>query len=270
MIGSIHGILLNKTNSNAILIDCAGVGYEVMVAESVIKKLPPVGTHIFLFTYLRILEDAHTLYGFVHPMEKELFLEIIKINKIGPKIALAILDRYNFNEMVAIIKTKDHETLAKNVSGVGKVTAQRIILELFNQLDSLKRIALETGLTMENMKKVYPLINPKTATTVALTPFGNETIAVESLSKIKTKKENVTSIEEDKVVVDSWTPNFDSPYADFTGLSINETVDTAKIALVNLGLGENKAQEYIEQVYKEGMPTQDLVKACLDLYMGKK
>lgn len=134
MIGRIQGILLEK-NPPQVLVDCHGVGYEIDVPMSTFYNLPSLGDSITLFTHLAIREDAHVLYGFWTAEERTLFRQLIKITGIGARTALALLSGISAKEMAEIVVMQDTARLCR-VPGIGKKTAERLLLELKGKLDS--------------------------------------------------------------------------------------------------------------------------------------
>lgn len=135
MYSLLFGYLLDKT-TNTVVVLCNDVGYEVTVPLSTYEQLPAIGTKVVIFTYLRVTEDSQTLYGFAHPAEKLIFLELLKINKVGPKVALSILGMYDLQRLLNIVELRDVDRLSK-VPGVGKLTAEKIIVELKNRQEQL-------------------------------------------------------------------------------------------------------------------------------------
>ena len=127
MITRLTGILLEKKAPN-LVIDIQGVGYEVLAPMSTFYQLPELGDKITLLTHLSISENAHTLYGFFQPQERELFRALIKVNGVGPKLALTILSGIEPDEFVRCIQTQDTTSLI-NIPGIGKKTAERLIIE---------------------------------------------------------------------------------------------------------------------------------------------
>ena len=134
MIGRIHGTLLQK-NPPQLLVDCQGVGYEIDVPMSTFYNLPSVGEKVTLFTHLAIREDAHILYGFGSLDERALFRQLIRITGIGARIALALLSGLSVTEMTQAVALQETARLTK-IPGIGKKTAERLLLELKGKLDS--------------------------------------------------------------------------------------------------------------------------------------
>ena len=135
MIGRLKGYLVEKTPP-FILLDAQGVGYEIEVPMTTFFNLPEVGSEITLLTHLVVREDAHLLFGFATPTERQMFRQLIKINGIGAKVALSILSSIESNEFANAIKTDDTNILIK-IPGIGKKTAERLVLELKDKLKDL-------------------------------------------------------------------------------------------------------------------------------------
>jgi len=128
MIGKLTGILLEK-NPPQILLDVQGVGYEVDVPMSTFYNLPAINEKIVLHTQLIVREDAHLLFGFATQDERRMFRQLLKISGVGPKMALAVLSGMSLADLAAAVSAKDATRLTK-VPGVGKKTAERLLLEL--------------------------------------------------------------------------------------------------------------------------------------------
>lgn len=132
MIGRLSGILLEK-QPPFILIDVNGVGYECQAPMNTIYNLPEVGHATVLHTHLSVSENSQTLYAFFSLEERKLFREVIKVNGVGPKLALAILSAMSAVEFVQNIHQGEVNTLVK-IPGVGKKTAERLIIEMKDRL----------------------------------------------------------------------------------------------------------------------------------------
>ena len=128
MIGRLHGKLLEK-NPPQILIDVSGVGYEVDVPMSTFCNLPEVGGELTLHTHFVVREDAELLYGFATLAERAVFRALIKISGVGPKIALALLSGITVDQLKDAVDRGETGLLTK-VPGIGKKTAERLVLEL--------------------------------------------------------------------------------------------------------------------------------------------
>src|SRR5438876_1868791 len=133
MITFLPGRLVSSLPTQA-TIDVGGVGYEVLIPLSSYDKLPAVGDPIRILTHLAVREDAHLLYGFMTAAERDLFrLLVNNVSGIGPKLALAVLSGMSVNNFKAAVVNSDVVSLAK-ISGLGKKTAERIVLELKDKL----------------------------------------------------------------------------------------------------------------------------------------
>lgn len=134
MIGRIQGILLQK-NPPQLLVDCQGVGYEIDVPMSTFYNLPAVGEKVTLFTHLAIREDAHVLYGFGSLDERALFRQLIRISGVGARTALALLSGLSVTDMSQAVALQDASRLT-SIPGIGKKTAERLLLELKGKLET--------------------------------------------------------------------------------------------------------------------------------------
>ncbi len=128
MIGRLNGTLLEKTPP-LLLIDCHGVGYECEVPMSTFYNLPAIGEKVVILTHFVVREDAQLLYGFGSDQERVTFRQLLKVNGIGAKSALAILSGLSIDDLVQAVAMQDAAMLTR-VPGVGKKTAERLLLEL--------------------------------------------------------------------------------------------------------------------------------------------
>lgn len=132
MIGRIEGRLLEK-NPPSILVDVAGVGYEVDVPMSTFYQLPAVAERVALLTHLTVREDAHQLFGFATAEERSAFRELIRISGVGARTALAVLSGLSVGELAQAITLQETARLTR-IPGIGKKTAERLLLELKGKL----------------------------------------------------------------------------------------------------------------------------------------
>lgn len=128
MIGRLRGTLVEK-QPPWLVVDVAGVGYELEASLTTQMALPAVGETVSLHTHLSIRDDAHLLYGFARGQERELFRALIKVNGVGPKLALAILSGMDEAAFVRCVREDDIKSLTR-LPGVGKKTAERLIIEM--------------------------------------------------------------------------------------------------------------------------------------------
>ena len=132
MIGRLHGILAEK-NPPQVLLDCHGVGYEVDVPMSSFYNLPAVGEQVTLLIHFVVREDAQILYGFLSAGERSAFRELIRISGVGPRTALSVLSGMSVAELAQAVVQQQAGRLIK-VPGIGKKTAERLLLELKGRL----------------------------------------------------------------------------------------------------------------------------------------
>jgi Holliday junction DNA helicase RuvA len=132
MIGKLTGTLLEK-NPPQILLDCHGVGYEVDVPMSTFYLLPASGEKVSLLTHFVVREDAQILYGFATAAERDAFRQLIRISGVGPRTALSVLSGLSVNDLAQAISTQETGRIVK-VPGIGKKTAERLLLELKGKL----------------------------------------------------------------------------------------------------------------------------------------
>lgn len=132
MIGKLTGTLADK-NPPQVLVDCHGVGYEVDVPMSTFYNLPGVGEPVSLLTHFVVREDAQILYGFASAGEREAFRQLIRISGVGPRTALSVLSGMSVAEIAQAVTAQDAGRLVK-VPGIGKKTAERLLLELKGKL----------------------------------------------------------------------------------------------------------------------------------------
>jgi holliday junction DNA helicase RuvA len=132
MIGKLTGTLSEK-NPPEVIVDCAGVGYEVQVPMSTFYNLPGLGDKVSLLTHFVVREDAQILFGFGTPQERATFRQLIKISGVGPRTALGILSGMSVTELSQAVTLQDPNRLTK-IPGIGKKTAERLMLELKGKL----------------------------------------------------------------------------------------------------------------------------------------
>jgi len=133
MIGRLRGELVLK-HPPQLMLDVQGVGYELEAPMSTFYQLPALGQQVSLFTHLAIREDAHVLYGFAREPERALFRSLLKVSGVGAKMALAILSGMSVDEFVRCVQESDSASLV-HLPGIGKRTAERLIVEMRDRLD---------------------------------------------------------------------------------------------------------------------------------------
>lgn len=142
MIGRLKGTLLEK-QPPALLIDVNGVGYDVQAPMTTFYELPATGAEVVLHTHLAVREDAHVLYGFLRKSDRAMFRNLIKVSGVGPKLALAILSGMSADEFAASVHAGDSAGLTR-LPGVGKKTAERLVVEMKDRLNDWQGVSLQT------------------------------------------------------------------------------------------------------------------------------
>ena len=139
MIGFLRGIIIKKQPPQ-LLLDVQGVGYEIEAPMTTFYALPDVNNEIEIFTHLVVRDDAHLLFGFATENERHMFRTLIKVNGVGAKMALTILSGMEADEFAQCIRNSDAARLVK-LPGVGKKTAERLIIEMRDRLDNLPAVS---------------------------------------------------------------------------------------------------------------------------------
>ena len=147
MIGRLRGTLAEKQPPH-LIVDVNGVGYELEVPMTTLYRLPGIGESVTLHTHLVVREDAHLLYGFAEKRERELFRELIRLNGVGPKLALALMSGLEVDELVRCVQAQDTSTLVK-IPGVGKKTAERLLVELKDRFKAWETMPSISTLVVE-------------------------------------------------------------------------------------------------------------------------
>lgn len=132
MIARLRGVLIEK-QAPEIVVDVGGVGYEVLVPMTTLYQLPALGEEVALYTHFVVREDAQQLYGFADAASRQLFRDLVKVNGVGPKMALAIQSGMDSNDFVRCVQDGDTAALVR-VPGVGKKTAERLVIEMRDRL----------------------------------------------------------------------------------------------------------------------------------------
>jgi Holliday junction DNA helicase RuvA len=138
MIGRLRGTLISK-QPPSLLVEIAGIGYEVEAPMSTIYDLPGLGQEVILLIHHAVKEDSVTLYGFLHESERTLFRNLLKVSGIGAKIALAVLSGVSTDHFARLVQTGDVVALTK-IPGIGKKTAERIVVELRDRLEGVSGV----------------------------------------------------------------------------------------------------------------------------------
>jgi len=146
VIGFIRGKLVVKTPPH-LTVDVGGVGYDIEAPMSTFYTLPALGCEVRLLTHLVVRKDAHILYGFGTQEERTLFRNLLKVSQIGPKIALSILSGVSVEGFATLVKLQDSAALTK-IPGVGRKTAERVLLEMKDRLDALNEATIAGAVPM--------------------------------------------------------------------------------------------------------------------------
>jgi Holliday junction DNA helicase RuvA len=148
VIAHLRGLILSKAPS-AVVVECGGVGYELAISVATYTELGELGAEARLHVHTHVREDALLLFGFAELAEKRLFEKLLTISGIGPKLAITVLSGISAERLVGAIRAGDHATLTK-IPGIGKKTAERVVLELKDKLDDMARFATESGSPVSN------------------------------------------------------------------------------------------------------------------------
>ena len=168
MIGRLRGVLAWK-QPPYLLIDAHGVGYELEASLTTFQTLPEIGAEVTLLTHLAVREDAHTLYGFASPAERSLFRNLIRVTGIGPRLALLILSGMSVELFGRCVRENDTTSLTR-LPGIGKKTAERLIIEL---RDRIGELGLDpTAVVLPGGRAAAPAINPVDDAISALVALG--------------------------------------------------------------------------------------------------
>src|SRR5437870_5539678 len=134
MIAHLRGKLISR-HPSLVIVETAGVGYDVTISVPAFAELPPLGSEVAFHIHTHVREDQIALYGFLRPEEKQLFEKLITVSGIGPKLAITILSGMPADEMVGAIRGNDVARLTR-IPGIGRKTAERMVLELRDKLPS--------------------------------------------------------------------------------------------------------------------------------------
>ena len=168
MIGRLSGTLIQK-QPPLLMIDVHGVGYEVQAPMSTFYSLPELDKPVVLLTHMVVREDAQLLYGFHSESERRLFKSLIKVNGVGPKLGLTILSGISADEFVQVVKNNDESGLVR-LPGIGKKTAQRLIVEMKDRLDDWDSSITDgkTSTASDHLNAEQDIIKEATSALIAL------------------------------------------------------------------------------------------------------
>lgn len=168
MIGRLRGVLAGK-QPPYLLIDAHGVGYELEASLTTFQTLPEIGAEVTLLTHLAVREDAHTLYGFASAAERSLFRCLIRVAGVGPRLALLILSGMSVERFGRCVRENDTAALTR-LPGIGKKTAERLIIELRDRIGELGFDP--TAVVLPGGRAMTPAINPVDDAISALVALG--------------------------------------------------------------------------------------------------
>ena len=163
MIGFIKGILKEK-DFNTITIECNGIGFQIMVTNSCMANMPDLEQEVKIYTYLHVREDEMSLYGFISPEEKRLFLQLITVSGVGSKTAIQILSAERMSAIINSIINEDSSVIA-SCKGIGKKVAEKIIVELKDKIKPLDYILPNESIFAQNNENIEEAV-------VVLTSLG--------------------------------------------------------------------------------------------------
>jgi Holliday junction DNA helicase RuvA len=187
MIGRLRGILISK-QPPSLLVEIGGIGYEVEAPMSTIYDLPGIGKEVILLTHHAVKEDSVTLYGFLHEAERALFRNLLKVSGIGAKIGLAVLSGVSTDHFARLVHAGDVVALTK-IPGIGKKTAERIVVELRDRLDGL------SDLPGGSLQGPGAPLDAAGEATVALQQLGYKPVEVSRLvQKVAVEGDNAEAI----------------------------------------------------------------------------
>ncbi len=170
MIGRLRGEIVYK-QAPRLMVDVNGVGYELDAPMSTFYDLPEPGQPVTLFTHLAIRDDAHILYGFARDSERSMFRALLKVSGVGAKVALAILSGMSTDQFAQAIQADDTAALVR-LPGIGKKTAERLIVEMRDRLDKLDIVAPIASVNVSSSQVVAATANPANETADALVALG--------------------------------------------------------------------------------------------------
>ncbi len=170
MIGRLRGEIVYK-QAPRLMVDVNGVGYELDAPMSTFYDLPEPGQSVVLFTHLAIRDDAHVLYGFIRESERTMFRALLKVSGVGAKMALAILSGMSADEFARAVQSDDTAALVR-LPGIGKKTAERLIVEMRDRLDKLDVVASISSVSIGVDHHVLLTADPVSEATDALMALG--------------------------------------------------------------------------------------------------
>ncbi len=194
MISLVRGKLI-EVDVDKIIVDVGGIGYEIEASSSILNSLPLIGEEISLCCHFVVRDDAHLLYGFSSKDERSLFRAYIRINGVGPKLGMALLASLTISDLQYAVDQNDASAL-KNVPGVGKKTAERLLVELKNQLSDLLKTSSLSDLTEGRPHNLTPLAKEAEQALMALGYRQQESNAAVAAALSEDSEHNSLSLNE--------------------------------------------------------------------------
>lgn len=189
MIAYLNGILAEKSPAG-VIVECGGVGYEALIPLSTFDRLPATGQAVKLFTYHAVREDDEVLFGFSTPEEREMFTKVTSVSGVGPKTALAVLSGFTLGDLQLAIAQGDAKRIA-TVKGVGKKTAERIVIDLKDKVNPIEAVANATAASADEAKA-----GVVRDALLALTALGyTEEVARKQVQKVLAESPSVSDTE---------------------------------------------------------------------------
>ncbi len=194
MIARLNGTVIEKSSSETI-IECGGVGYQVYISVQTSEKLPEINSNVLLHIHHVIREDTNDLFGFIEKSEKEAFLKLISVNKIGPKIAVGILSAIEVAELQKLIISGNHKALSK-LPGIGPKTSERLVVELKDkfsdiEIEKTSTVSTEYNISQEAVSALialgYNKMKAEKSVKAAVKETGSNEIKIEKLIKMALK-----------------------------------------------------------------------------------
>lgn len=211
MIGRIRGILIEK-QAPVVLIEAFGIGYEVLTPMTSIYRLPDLGKEAILYTHFIVREDIQQLYGFISKTDRKIFQELIKVNGVGAKMALAVLSGMDADSVLASIEREDSGLLV-SIPGIGKKTAERIIVEMRDkvvqisqslsemiehlpiELNDTPKLQADSQINVEPINKINNKSNDLNEAIQALVALGyKQAEAQKTIYKVKGKADSTEGL----------------------------------------------------------------------------
>jgi holliday junction DNA helicase RuvA len=193
MIAYLAGTILFK-QTNSVIVDIGGVGYEVTIPLSTLYEMGEAGTQVALRIHTYVREDVLQLYGFKTARERELFLRLISVSGVGPKLGITALSVMNAEEIIGAIRSNNLARLT-SIPGVGKKTAERLVIELRDKINNLSSPAIEESLKIPGTTSQTNVDAIREDTLSALVNFGYQKAAAEKAVSTAMKEDGDISVE---------------------------------------------------------------------------